>query len=430
MIELLEPRIAPANLIATVVAHTLFVTGSADADSLIIDAVAGDATKFVLTPGGVGGTVNGGANFTTSTGVTDIVIKLLDGDDSLTFNNAVGGIYVKGSVFVDGGNGANALDARDLTVEKNFTIKNGKNPIGTDTTNLVNTSVLGALAIANGDGDTQTMLSRASAGSSTIRGNVSIVNGTGADETVLRDMNVGGNVTVANGHGGGSTNFFNMFNTATRSLIRGNVVVSYADGTVNSDGLWDVEVFGNVALKHGAGAATTHFDSRGTSLPPLIHGSLTITGTGTATIDVGAVGTGGGLIVERNLTISSGAGNDVFTFRNLHMGGATKLAQGGGNDTVNIDDSTFTGAFALATGKGNDGLNLERLAGTAAPTIFAAPVSVNLGTGADNFSRTGLADANLLLIVYRTFVVKYSGGYSSAFSPSRDVFPFGGRLSG
>jgi hypothetical protein len=74
-------------------------------------------------------------------------------------------------------------------------------------------------ALVNGNGDSNTTFLRDAAGFSYIGGNVSITNGAGVDNTYVTDMNVGGSVTVNDGHGDGTnagkTEFFNTYNTGT-----------------------------------------------------------------------------------------------------------------------------------------------------------------------------------------------------------------------
>ena len=79
-------------------------------------------------------------------------------------------------------------------------------------------------------------------------------------------MNVGGDMTVSNGKGdaagvAGRTQIYNNLNTAARSVIGGNVTVSYltGDGTTG-EGIYDTQVLGSVAFHHGRGTFTTNFD--------------------------------------------------------------------------------------------------------------------------------------------------------------------------
>ena len=191
-----------------------------------------------------------------------------------------------------------------------------------------------------------------------IGGNLSITNGAGADYTHIEDTNVGGNVTVSDGHGdgttAGTTQMNNVFNTGYRSLIKGNLTVSYLDGTVNYDGLWDYEVMGNVAFNHGSGTATTNFDGDNTDLPVLVLGNLTMKGSGGNTVTVGTEFMDTGLIVGGNFTITAPATSPAssLTFTNLQVDGAASIGLGNGANSVIIDSSVFVGSLTITNGSG------------------------------------------------------------------------------
>jgi hypothetical protein len=436
-LERLEDRDTPSNFSVNFsgLTHTLTIVGDNQNNSLTVQGVAADVTKFILSS--PTDTFNQLAGpFTSPSGVRNIAIRMLAGDDSVTFGNTVP-IDLKGNLSINGGDGANSVTATDLTVEKNFSITNGKNTSGTDDTTLTNLSVGGSLTINNKAGDTSTSITRNSAGISTIGGNLSITNGTGEDQNDIHDMNVGGNVTINNGHGNAQTGlagytwFYNFNNTGYRAQIKGNYTVSYLDGNVSSyDGIWDTEVHGDVTFHHGSGSATTNFDGFVTSLPVIIRGNLTMTGSGANTVTIGTQYKHTGLILNKNLTVTTGAAADTLTFNNLEVGGITKLAQGDGNNTVTIDDSVFVGSFTLTTGSGNDQVFLDHTAGTSAPTIFEAPVFISQGAGADFVARDGTTDANQEIIALSTFVIHYGGnaGDSTSYNTSQEIFPFGGSI--
>lgn len=433
-LELLEGRDTPSNFTVSFsgLTHTLTVTGDSLNNNLTVQAVAGDATKFTLSS--ATDTFNHVAGpLTTPSGVLNLKIVLGDGDDAVTFSNSPLAIDLKGNLSIMGGNGANSVAATDMKVEKNLTIINGANTSGTDFTNLVNPSIGGQLTINNGAGDTSTHVHRNSAGLSSIGGNASVMNGTGADSTEFYDINFGGNVTISNGHANASGNtgyswIYNANNTGARSVVKGNVTVSNLDGNVSSyDGLWDTEVLGNVSFNHGTGSATTNFDGYSTALPLIIRGSLTMTGSGANTVTAGTQYNHTGLVVGKNLTITTGAAADALRFNKLEVGGTTKWTLGGGNNTVTIDDSEFVGTFTLTTGAGTDSVSLDHTAGTAAPTIFERPVLMYLGAGADQFVRAGGVDANQALLILSTFVVHHGtdAGDVTTATPGHETFPFG-----
>lgn len=433
-LERLESRDNPSNFTVNFsgVTHTLTITGDNLNNNLTVTGVGGDATKFSLSSATDTFNNNPGPLVTPS-GVKNIAIVLRDGDDAVTFTNTVP-IDLLGNLSIRGGNGATNVTATDMKVEHNVTILNGTNTSGTDVTNLYNPNIGGRLLINNGAGNTNTNVYRTSPGLSTIGGNASVTNGTGFDDTQFFDINFGGNVTISNGHANASGNtghswIYNFSNTGARSVVKGNVTVSNLDGNVTSyDGIWDTEVLGNVTFNHGAGSVTTYFDAYQTTLPVVIRGSLTMTGTGSNTVKVGTPEYNQtGLIVGKNLTVTTGGAADALTFNKLEVGGNTRLTLGNGNNTLTIDDSVFTGTFLLMTGTGGDTVNLDHTAGTTASTTFSRAVLLFLGAGDDAVVRAGGGDGNQLLVVLDTFIIHHGSGAgdSTTSTVGHELFPFG-----
>jgi hypothetical protein len=428
-LELLEDRRNPGTLTVSLAGPTLSITGDGNANDLTVRGDAVDATKFTLTSVGDAFAGAGAGPFT---GVHNIKISMLGGNDTATFDNAVP-IHLEGSLKIAGGDGANTVSAVSLTVDKDFAITNGRNNTGTDLNALYALNVGGGLTIKNGDGDSETDITGNGGSISTIAKNLNIINGSGKDLNQMYDMNVGGNVTIANGRGNGAlagrTWIYNAYNSTFRSVIRGNVTVSYKDGNGSSyDGIWDTEVRGNVSFNHGPGAFTTNFDEYVTNLPVIIRGNLSIAGTGAQTVTVGTQFGQAGMLVGKNLTIKTGNGADNITFNKLVVQGKTKLTLGDGANTISIDDSTFVGAFNLTTGSDADHLNLETTAGTSLPTIFEGPVLMRLGNGGTTVNREGGADPNQSLVVYSTFVIHHGSSSSISWWSDKEFFPFGTRI--
>lgn len=364
----------------------------------------------------------------------NISVKLLDGNDSVSFDNSIP-IDLKGKLSVNGGNGHNTVTATDLKVEKSFSITNGTNIAGTtDVTILTNLTVGGSLIIHNGDGDTQTVITRSSAGTSFISGSVAIINGSGQDITSLNDTNVGGSVTVNNGHGNavgiaGHTWILNVSNISARSVIRGNVTVSYLDGNTDAwDGIWDTVVGGNVTFIHGPGTFTTNFDGANTNLPDVIRGNLILSGSGANTVKAGTQYYHTGLIVGKNFTMTSGAAADSVTLNKAEVDGATILNLGDGANVVRIDDSLFAGIFNLTTGAGVDQVYLDTRAGSSGPTTFERAVLIRLVAGADGVLLDDSIDANQSIVFYSTFVIHHGpepGDFLSTPDLGKEISPFG-----
>jgi hypothetical protein len=433
-VDRLEARELPAaNLSVSFAAGTLTIVGDANDNDVTVKGDANSQTHFTLTSTG---TINGQPSpFSTPAGVKNLVFKMGDGNDTVSFDPTVP-ITVQGSVSVNGGTGVNTVTASQLTVGKNLSVANSAQSAGTDLVVLYDLSAGGNVTIRNAAGNTATYIERDSAGVSTIKGSVSVTNGTGQDTFIMTDTNVNGTVTVHNGHGdasgvAGFSDIYNFYNSAFRSVIGGNLTVSYLDGSATYyDGLWDTEVLGNVTLNHGSGAFKTNMDGYVTNVPVRIHGNLTITGTGANSVAFGTndtYGNGSGLIVGKKFTLTSGGGTaETVSFKNFQAGGDTSLILGDGGNTVTIDDSYFGGRFTLHSGAGADTFYLETTAGTSSATEFRKAVLVNLGTGND-FAEVAYngnpPDAGQEVVAWSTFVVKSS---TATWVPTHILLPNGG----
>jgi len=431
-LDRLEARAVPAaNLTVSysAVTHTLTVVGDAGADDVTVRGDPDSQTHFTLTSSG---TINGQPSpFSTPAGVKNLVFKMLGGNASVAFDPFVP-IIVQGSVTFTGGTGANTVTATDLSVGKNLSVTNAAHAAGSSFVLLGNFSAGGSVMVRNAGGDSFTQIGRGEAGVSTIKGNLTVTNGSGVDTFLLSDTNVGGHVTVNNGHGSagvaGYFNIFNAYNTAFRSVIGGNLNVSYLDGdTAAFDGLYDTELVGNATLKHGRGSFLTIIDGYATKLPVLIHGRLTISGAGANSAVFGSLGSSSGVVVEKGFTLSSGGGvAEWLGFWKCQVGGNTSIKLGDGGNTVTIDESEFGGRFSLVSGSGNDSFNVETVVGTSSATAFHKAVLADLGTGTDHFnlgSNGNGPDGGQVGVAWGTFVLMAS---SKNLSVGVFFFPNGG----
>jgi hypothetical protein len=435
-VDRLEARDVPvANLIVTFspVTHTLTIVGDANNNDVTVTGDFLDQTHFILNSSN--SSINGEPPpYSTPSGVKNLVFKMLDGNDSVTFDPKVP-IFLRGSVSIDGGAGVNSVAATHLTVGKNLSVTNAAQTTGLDSVGLIDFSAGGSVQVKNAGGDSYTGISRDVTGVSTIKGSLTITNGTGADSFNLNDTNVDGNVTINDGHGNaagvaGFVNIYNLDNTAIRSIIGGNLTVTYLDGNANTfDGLWDTEVLGNVTLNHGPGVFSTYMDGYATHLPVLIHGNLTISGAGANSLGFGTnngSGNGSGLIVGKKFTLKSGGGAaETLAFKNVEVGGDTSISLGNGGNTVMIDDSIFSGHFTLVSGVGNDTFNLEATTGTTSATEFKKAALIDLGSGNDvaYLAYNATPDAGEAVVCLATFETKTG---SAGFDLSRFFFPNGG----
>lgn len=407
-VESLEGREVPAGAVTTsLIGGNLTITGdNLDNQITISQATVGQVTIV----GGGTTTVDGGASSTKSfTG--NLAIKLLHGNDTVSFDLTNPIVLPLGLSVFYGASGIGTkvtqttnATTNTLSVAKNLTINYGA---GTVTTTLDNLRVNGNVTVSHGDGDSAfTADSKAAASTfAVIGGNLTVRNKLGQAMNFLADTNVGKNVNFSNGKAvttiAGSTTIANVVNT-TLATIQGNLTISNTSGdsTGGGDSVGDVHVMGNATLSLGNGAfKATLANVKGAS-PMVIDGKLTVSGTvnGTDTISLGAPVVG--LTVGKNLKIKAGSHSATISIDDTAVNGNTNITTGNDADTVTIDGnatdegSTFSGNFNLSTGQGIDSLSINSGAvASTALTDFELGVSVNLG--ADNDTLT-LATAGIV----------------------------------
>jgi hypothetical protein len=415
--------------------HTLTVVGDANDNNVTVTGDSLSQSHFILNSSS--SSINGEPPpYSSPGGVKNLVFKMLDGNDTITFDPTVP-IFVQGSMSIDGGTGANTVAATHLMVGKNLSVTNAGQATGTSGVFLTDFSAGGRVMVKNSIGNSDTEINRDATGVSTIKGSLTVTNGTGQDTFRLNDTNVDGNVTINDGHSDagvpGLMRLYNVYNTAFRSVIGGNLTVTYLDGNSQpGDGLFDTEVLGNVTLNHGPGAFATYMDGFATHLPVLIHGNLTITGAGANSLGFGTnngSGNGSGLIVSKKFTLMSGGGAaETLAFKNVQVGGDTSITLGNGGNTITIDDSIFGGRFTLVSGVGNDTFNLEATTGTTSATKFKKAALIDLGSGNDvaRLTYNSTPDAGEAVVCLATFETKTA---SVSIDYGRFFFPNGGAPS-
>lgn len=418
-----ETRACPAAIVATVSGGTLNIVGDSGDNGFTIKADAMDPTKFTISS--ATDTINGDMAFE-ALGVTNISIKLLDGNDTVNFDGAVP-MNIAGSLKILGGDGDNAINAENLTVGNGISITNG---YGRDELNFHNLNVDGSIAIKNGDGSSYINIARTTAGMSSILGDIKVTAGSGADEFYLTDTNVSGNVVAKFGTGSETdSNFFEIYNVenTSQSVIGGNISVSGKDGANPAHGIWDYEVLGNVSFSFGKSESLVYFGQYTAHGDVNIHGNLSIKGTSKVDLDIGTFYPAAGLKVGGNFSVTSGAAGDTHFINHLTVDGATKFKLGDGDNSVKIDGSTFEGAFSLTTGDGADDLLIETLDSTTTATTFKSPAVVKLGAGDDDTTLTGNMDDNQLIVVLRHLLIDSGTGADSLTEHlDHESYPIGG----
>src|SRR5262249_61085127 len=99
--------------------HTLTIVGDANDNDVTVKGDFLDQTHFILNSSG---NINGEPPpYSTPSGVKTLVFKMLDGNDTVTFDPTVP-IFVHGSVSINGGAGGNKGAATHLTVGKNLSV--------------------------------------------------------------------------------------------------------------------------------------------------------------------------------------------------------------------------------------------------------------------------------------------------------------------
>jgi hypothetical protein len=381
-----------------------------------------------------------------------LVIAGGDGDNTLTVNS----LEIIGNLTVTNGTGTDSTLVTNLDIGGSLSVSNGAgdsttaislagrfhpfvrsvtvtNGAGTDSTVLTDLNVTGSVVVRNGAGDSHTVINRSGPGRSLVGGSVTVTNGTGTDETELADTNVIGNFTVRNGHGGANGNAGHTWvdNPAnvSRSVIGGNVSVSYVDGDVAAvpDKLMDVQVLGNVAFNHGRGDSETVIDGDLSALPAIVRGNLTFTGSGRSIIRHNSPNTYG-LVIGGDFRVTAGVGDDEVHLYRAEVSGQTVLALGDGNNIVSIDDTAFYGPVTITTGAGTDTVSLDTMAGTSAATKFERSIVIRLGAGNDAITLGGGNDAMQRLVAFGPFVIHHGAGSDNfnLFGPVE--FPLGGGI--
>jgi hypothetical protein len=238
-LERLEGRDTPSNFTVSYsgLTHTLSVTGDSANNSLQVDGVAGNATKFALSS--PSDTFNHKAGpFTTPTGVRNITIRTLGGNDSVTFNNAVP-IDLKGNLSITGGDGDTSVSATDLKVEKNFSIKGTGAAADTLTFNKLEVSGATTLLLGNGD-----------------------------NSVTIDDSAFVGKFTLTTGSGNDSVSLDHTAGTSAPTIFVGPVLISQGTGNNSlatagfDDANEELICLSTFVVHHGASAVWFHNDSQ------------------------------------------------------------------------------------------------------------------------------------------------------------------------
>jgi hypothetical protein len=241
-LESLEGRDTPSNFTVTfsAVSHTLAITGDSANNSLTVQGDAGDPTKFQLASSSDTFNHKPGP-FNSRSGVKSITIRLLGGDDSVTFMNTVP-IDLKGNLSINVGDGVNSVSATDLKVEKNFSITYGIHASGAaDTLTFDKLEVGGATTWLLGDGDNSVTI----------------------DDSVFV-----GKFTLTTGSGNDSVSLDHTAGTSLPTIFVGPVLINQGAGNNSlatagfDDANEELICLSTFVVHHGASAVWFHNDSQ------------------------------------------------------------------------------------------------------------------------------------------------------------------------
>jgi hypothetical protein len=239
-LESLEGRDTPSNFTVVVSGATMAIIGDSSDNSLTVKGDAGDPTKFHLSS--PSDTFNHKPGpFNSRSGVKNLTIRLLGGNDSVTFDNTVP-IDLKGKLSINLGDGANSVSATELTVEKNFSITNGPH--------------------ASGAADTLTF------NKLDARGATTLLLDNGDNSVTIDDSAFDGKFTLTTGSGNDSVSLDHTAGTSAPTIFVGPVLISQGTGNNSlatagfDDANEELICLSTFIVHHGPSAVWFHNDSQ------------------------------------------------------------------------------------------------------------------------------------------------------------------------
>ncbi len=328
----------------------------------------GGRNEFLLINSTVGGDVlvdNDGS------GETDFEFSLIEGNVSVVNGDGfdefkMDAAEVVGDVVIDNDDGDPLTGASSVTDGENDSVVGGDlivlNGEGFDALDIGDFTVEGSLLVTNDDGDPLSGLGSSTDVEAEIGGIVWIINKDGFDEVEIEDSVVGGTVTVENNDGDAAG-----AGSETKlgpGEFGAGVIVKNRDG-FDEVGLSACTVFGNVDIRNYEGNALGEGSSVGVDDGTVIEGNFAVrdeTGFDEVDIEEGSTVTGSVFIrVE-----AGGSGIDIET---ASIGTSLKIQGHDGFDAVNLDD-TVVGTFAdIRLGSGGSDFLTESSTATAGVSI-------------------------------------------------------------
>jgi hypothetical protein len=400
--EKLETRqMLAGDVTVSVNAGNLSIVGDSEDNILVITATA-NAGEFVISSGGGGTTVNGGAVPVTVTGVTgDVTIQLHDGGDGLELDSDPAAFQFPGDLNIDMGTNPEpgAFNFMSATGANSFSIAGSVTIVGhltmgagLDNANIANDftatlsgdsgeveleggSVGGDVTITGTDGGKSVTISTTVTGDVHIDlngpgGHISLQGGPGSPlhigGSVIVDLesailNVTGNAATANDAlisgdivvtGTGSFSFFDL-------TCAGHLLVDLTgEGTVSSGFLTDgngmplptpfSQIGGNLVIEHASGPGDIRLNYINVTNDLVVRG-----GSGVQDVRLNNVRAGNSLLID------TGAGNDIVWVHNSSAYGEAAVLGGAGSDYVRVGNFLGARSLFVETGAGFDLVNVS-----------------------------------------------------------------------
>lgn len=302
-LEALEPRLAPAGIVAVnVKGGVLTLTGGEDSNDVeIYDA--GDGLWGIRDGADSGTTFSlNGAAAQAEVAVSvsgGVKIALHGGDDVMTFN----GVTISGPVTLNDTAGDDIVNFNNTVVQGVIKLNTG---IGNDTVNAIGSSFNDTLSIKAGEGDDRVILTRGT------YGDITAELGTGANDFELMDSEVGAAISVF-----------------------GDVSVT-SKGTADSQdyiylGAENFLIMGNLKVKGGLSNSLFSLSETGNQSHALITGNLSYqSGNGSPYSDI-ALGSSITIGGKADFKINKGDGSLSAHGVNLTLGSLSYTGSKGGN---------------------------------------------------------------------------------------------------
>ncbi len=432
--EPLEGRLTPAGTILATLSPTgvLAITGDDEFNVVTLLVTAGDVT---LTPNGdtsinteVAGAprtlvgivksiradlkgggdavwINSNAAFSLSGAV---MIALGDGNNTLTMNTS--GVLRMASLTVTGGDGSDVVTVQGgatsaVTGAGKFTYLNGGSTTTLDNVDFASVTVKAGNGVANPNEVSLSNLTvtrtvstaLANSNPALVEITASTIGGLRETGHILSTTMISSTVTRGISIKGGFQADLQMADTT----INKNVAITAPNASMTASGVGST-INGNLTIR-GTSYTQTSFQSatltrvkgnisvKGAWFTDVFDANSNFQADRNVSLELGdgdnevTIGDGGGPVsILGNLSIQTGAGNDLINLDRLALTRSAKLKLFGGADELSIENnSALAGAFSANMGAGDDTISIAQNTGTPGPVTFSGLVKILAGAGND-----------------------------------------------